>query len=645
MSRKRNNKNQQLSFKGFENQKVINSKGDEIPFKDLPKEIQNEHGMIMQNGLSEAIFGYNPGGIGSQITQVDTLFKNNRWYLISNMRQLLSEMYVEHGLVQTVVDVPVDDGFRGGVEIKTKQLDEQQIDDLYTTIEQEDDLITMAQAVKWNRLYGGAGVLILTDQPPDKPLNIKEINEKSKLEFRDVDMWELFWSKQSTSDYSLAIDSTDFDTEYFDYYGVRVHRSRVMLLKGIKAPSFIRPRLRGWGVSVIEALVKSINQFLKANELTFEVLDEFKIDIFKIKGFNQTLLSQNGAAKIQQRVQIANQQKNFQNAISMDAEDSYENKELTFAGISEVMTSIRMQIASDLRMPITKVFGISSAGFNSGEDDIENYNAMVESQVRAKVKFNVIQMIELRCQQMFGMIPDDLTISFKPLRILSATQEEEVKTSKYNRLLQARQAGEISSKEFKEACNREKLLPIQLEENDETYEVPNKGDENLPTPKAASSTISAPVAKNSINKSLEHPDIIPKVACVGIIYAGSNGNEILTGKRRDNGLWTFPGGHLENGESPEEGALRETYEESGILLRKSDLKALPKKVVTGRNGKQYEVYPFIAEVDTEIHGRTNLDCDSEVSIWRWVDVNESKHELQSVNRHAENDLILEYLFK
>ncbi len=182
MARKRNNKNQQLSFKGFENQKVINSKGEEMSFKDLPKEIQNEHGMIMQNGLSEAIFGYNPGGIGSQITQVDTLFKNNRWYLISNMRQLLSEMYVEHGLVQTVVDVPVDDGFRGGVEIKTKQLDEQQIDDLYTTIEQEDDLITMAQAVKWNRLYGGAGVLILTDQPPDKPLDIKNINEKSKLQ-------------------------------------------------------------------------------------------------------------------------------------------------------------------------------------------------------------------------------------------------------------------------------------------------------------------------------------------------------------------------------------------------------------------------------------------------------------------------------
>ena len=31
----------------------------------------------------------------------------------------------------------------------------------------------------------------------------------------------------------------------------------------------------------------------------------------------------------------------------------------------------------NLKMPITKLFGISAAGFSSGEDDIENYNSMI----------------------------------------------------------------------------------------------------------------------------------------------------------------------------------------------------------------------------------------------------------------------------
>ena len=50
-------------------------------------------------------------------------------------------------------------------------------------------------------------------------------------------------------------------------------------MKGLTAPSFLRPRLRGWGFSVVEKLVRSINQYIKATDLGFEVLDEFKLDV------------------------------------------------------------------------------------------------------------------------------------------------------------------------------------------------------------------------------------------------------------------------------------------------------------------------------------------------------------------------------
>src|SRR5208283_5766536 len=100
------------------------------------------------------------------------------------------------------------------------------------------------------------------------------------------------------------------------------------------------------------------------------------------------------------------------------------------------MVGIRMQIASDMRMPLTKVFGISAAGFSSGEDDIENYNSMVESSIRQKGKFDIIKMIKLRCQKMYGFVPDDITIEFKPLRVLSSEQEENVKNAKHARLMQ-----------------------------------------------------------------------------------------------------------------------------------------------------------------------------------------------------------------
>ncbi len=282
------------------------------------------------------------------------------------------------------------------------------------------------------------------------------------LEFRAVDMWELFWDKQNTEGYDPAIQAEDFD--YYNYYGEQVHKSRVMRLKGVTAPSFIRPRLRGWGFSVVETLVRSINQYLKATDLAFEVLDEFKLDVYKIKNLVNTLLSPNGADAVKRRVQLANWQKNYQNALVMDSEDDFDHKQLSFAGLGDAMLQIRMQVASDMRMPMLKLFGTPSQGLNaSDEDSLEVYNSMVESQVRDKLKYDILRIAEIKCQRLFGFIPDDLTLEFQPLRVMSAEQQENVKTQKYTRLLGAYQAGQLTTEEFRDACNKGEIFDVRLD--------------------------------------------------------------------------------------------------------------------------------------------------------------------------------------
>jgi phage-related protein (TIGR01555 family) len=603
--------------------------------EDLKKsmlQIQNELQTIQNGPFSQAILGYNPGGIGTQLSQVDTMFKNNRWYLVSNMRQLLSEIYVELGLVQTVIDVPVNDAFRGGVEIKSKELDDDDISELENVQERNGDMKAVIMANKWNRLFGGAGILIMTDQKPDEPLDIESIKRGDKVEFRGLDMWELFWSKQNTSDYSAVIDGNYIDnTEFYDYYGKRVHRSRVLKLKGLEAPSFIRPRLRGWGFSIMESLVRSINQYLKATDLTFEVLDEFKVDIFKINGLASTLAMPNGYMKVQERIQLANQEKNFNHALTMDAEDDWMQKQLSFAGIAEVMDGIRKQVASDLRMPISKLFGVSSAGFSSGEDDIENYNAMVESTVRSTTKFEILKVIEIRCQQLFGFVPDDLAIDFKPLRVLSSEQEEAAKTQRFNRLLQARQAGEISSKDFKEGCNLADLLPVKVKVDDKLFPTASGSGEAKPLAAPAPRRgVSAPIAKNS--------EGIRNVGVMALICDG----RILTGRRRDNGKWVFPGGSIEPGETPLEGACRECKEECGIENVYSIAEPIPIKKVTSESGEELRIHAYIARMDNREMPKTTVDPDEECDKWEWVPLSPDTPELQPENRHAKNDVIIDY---
>lgn len=425
-----------------------------------------------KNSLSSVIqslgspYGLMTTGFGStQVSQVDTFFKNNRWYLISNIRQILSEIYVEHGIVQTLIDVPVDDAFRGGIDIKSDQLSEEEVQDLVQFADRQGVLKNFIQAQKWMRLFGGAAVLLINDDDPATPLEPKDLEQDSEMHFKAVDQWELYYGLKSEG-YQEG-DWLAKEPEFFNYYGHKVHKSRVIPMVGKMAPSLIRPKLRGWGVSVLETVIRSYNQYLKSVNLSFEVLDEFKVDVFKIDGLNNALMSPGGSDKVMRRIQMANLQKNYQDSIAMDAKDDYSSKQLTFSGLAEVMREIRMQIAADLRMPLTKLFGISASGFNSGEDDIENYNAMIESEIRSKVKYDLIRVLEVCCQIKFGHIPDDLKVEFKPLRILTAEQEETVKNQKLQRILSCQQAGFMTAKEAKQAINKENLLPVKIDESDE----------------------------------------------------------------------------------------------------------------------------------------------------------------------------------
>lgn len=413
------------------------------------------------NSLTDLISLMSQGtGLYAPVSSTDTFQYNNRWYILSNNRALLTEMYIEQGIVQTLTDQPVDDAFRAGFDIKADQLSADEIEKLQAYCDEYRVIESIMQAIKWARLYGGGAILIATNQRPDTPLNMNAINDKSPLSFIAVDEWELNFTQANLPEAMLP----DMIQPFYDYYGITVHGSRVLPIRGKQAPSLRRPQFRGWGMSALEPIVRSFNQYLKYQDVLFELLDEAKVDIYKIKGFTQTLMTANGTAGVSKRIQLANTLKNYNNALTMDSEDDYDQKQIAFTGLAEIMKEIRIQVACDLKMPVTKLFGVSSAGFNSGEDDIENYNSMIEGEIRSKSKYIVIQVLKICCQRLFGMVPDDLTINWKPLRILSAEQEENVKEKKFNRVKETFASGLMTDLEAKSAINKDSLLPIEIDE-------------------------------------------------------------------------------------------------------------------------------------------------------------------------------------
>lgn len=412
------------------------------------------------NDLTSFASGLNSGlPFTKQLNKADTQYLNLRYYLVSNDRTLLSQMYVEHGIVQTLIDQPVDDAFRGGFEIQTSQLDSDEIEELQTYLEKNRVIAAITDTLKWARLFGGGGIVVNNGDYSDE-LDYKKVAKGGKLEFIAADLWELTGGAPNINQ-----NGGYYEPEFYNYYDKRIHSSRVYRVNGKRAPSLVRQRLRGWGMSEVEKLIRSINSYMKNGNLIFELMDEAKIDVYSVHGFNEALMQPGGSDTVVKRFQVANMVKNFNNAIVLDAEDSYEQKSMQFSGLSEVLKQIREGLAADLKMPVTKLFGISSAGFNSGEDDIENYNSMIEGEIRAKVKFIVVDILSICCQNLFGMVPDDLSITFPPLRMMSTEQEELSKTNQYNRIISSFQNGLVNAQQTQEAINMAELLPLKIDDD------------------------------------------------------------------------------------------------------------------------------------------------------------------------------------
>lgn len=131
----------------------------------------------------------------------------------------------------------------------------------------------------------------------------------------------------------------------------------------------------------------------------------------------------------------------------------------------------------------------------------------------------------------------------------------------------------------------------------------------------------------------------PRIVVVGLLA----GNQILTGKRRDNERWTNPGGHMDEGESLVEAAIREVKEEAGIDVSPEDLELVSaERIISIATGKEFSVFCFIAKVQKEKASARN-DPDKEISVWKWVDLQLDSPELAPQVRHARHDSVLCHL--
>lgn len=107
---------------------------------------------------------------------------------------------------------------------------------------------------------------------------------------------------------------------------------------------------------------------------------------------------------------------------------------------------------------------------------------------------------------------------------------------------------------------------------------------------------------------------LPKVG-VGVIIRRDN--KVLIGQRLNahgHESWSFPGGHLEYGESFEDCAKRETAEETGLTINYVGFGALTNDIFEKEDKHYVTVYVICDWID----GEAELKEPDKMHRWQWV---------------------------
>lgn len=414
--------------------------------------------------------------------------------------------------------------------------------------------------------------------------------------------------------------------EYYDVYSrygtFRVHDSRCLVFQnGILPENTSNSVYQLWGMPEYIRLKRALRDAEIAHGTAPKLLDRSIQAIYKMKDLSTELATEEGEDRVLRRLQTIDMARGLLNSITIDGDgEEYDFRTFNFSGASELIDTTCNYLSALTSIPQTILFGRSPAGMNAtGDSDLENWYNYVERIQKRIVKKNLRYLLSVIFQAGMntGKIDEfpEISIKFNPLWSLS--EEEQAKLEQTKASTQQTKAataqtyvnmGAIDPTEVRQKLAESDEFDVEnlLDDYDDEQLFPEGMEVHAPNPdqnaeggQMALPDIGGMLPKDSQpeNPSASKPedDEADKEAVNAIqnspkpsetssndekdkLYTDSKSSgsvgvyvvkdgKVLIGTRGNgdgNGLICGPGGHIEDGETPGQAAIRETQEEFGI---------------------------------------------------------------------------------
>jgi uncharacterized protein len=331
-------------------------------------------------------------------------------------------------LVRKIIDIPPFDMTREWRDWQAQAADIEKIE----AEEKRLQLRAKCQrALILARLYGGGALILGTaDDDTEEPLRPDSVR-KDGLAYVHV------LSRQQLSEGQPRLDPTDpwfgqpdrFTINGSNGQQVHLHPSRVVAFVGQRVPEggFYSAASWFWGDPIMQSIGEAVKNADTAQGGFASLIDEAKLDIIRIPDLMSYWATDEHEKQLAKRLAAANTGKSTYRALMLDKEEEWEQREVTWAGIPDIITSYLQVVAGAADIPITRLLGVSPKGLQStGDGEERDYHSMVKARQEELLCPALDRIDELLLRSALGSRPSDIYYEFAPLSTLSEKDAAEV---------------------------------------------------------------------------------------------------------------------------------------------------------------------------------------------------------------------------
>lgn len=217
-----------------------------------------------------------------------------------------------------------------------------------------------------------------------------------------------------------------------DYYkpsvwyvqGVPVHASRFLYFSENDLPTLLKPAYNFFGLPLAQNVLDAVSHFTGCRESSARLLKKYSLTVFKTN--MDDVLSGGFGQELNKRVDYFTQMRDNDGTVAIDKEmEDLVVMTTSLAGVTDVVRQSMEYVAAMFNEPVTKMWGLSPAGFNTGDSDLKNHYDNIASLQERMFGEPMKKLLSVLQMNAFGEV--DETIGFKFAKL--SEEDESLKVS------------------------------------------------------------------------------------------------------------------------------------------------------------------------------------------------------------------------